>query len=199
MAPGAAAQSSAYIYELFNEDLRPGPVSEANWGLFYGNGTPVYLLHVSGAGGFLANDTTDRSFCVAADDAYEKAVQAAMDWACGPGRADCTAIQPGQGCYLPNDVRSHASYAFDAYYQSQGRAAGSCYFQGAGMVTTTDPSEFVALALPICPLLLSPHCTCVCPLALVFWGSILGSINGDANPEDFGAVGATPLSRAESR
>ncbi|CAN6199140.1 unnamed protein product [Urochloa humidicola] len=141
MAPGAAAQSSAYIYELFNEDLRPGPVSEANWGLFYGNGTPVYLLHVSGAGGFLGNDTTDRSFCVAADDADEKAVQAAMDWACGPGRADCTAIQPGQGCYMPNDVRSHASYAFDAYYQSQGRAAGSCYFQGAGMVTTTDPSH----------------------------------------------------------
>ncbi|KAJ1291049.1 hypothetical protein BS78_02G289900 [Paspalum vaginatum] len=141
MAPGAQAQSSAYIYELFNEDLRPGPVSEANWGLFYGNGTPVYLLHVSGAGGFLGNDTTDRSFCVAADDADEKAVQAAMDWACGPGRADCTAIQPGQGCYLPDDVRSHASYAFDAYYQSQGRAAGSCYFQGAGMVTTTDPSH----------------------------------------------------------
>ncbi|KAF8669538.1 hypothetical protein HU200_051342 [Digitaria exilis] len=141
MAPGAAAQSSAYIYELFNEDLRPGPVSEANWGLFYGNGTPVYLLHVSGADGFLANDTTDRTFCVAADDADEKAVQAAMDWACGPGRADCTAIQPGQGCYMPNDVRSHASYAFDAYYQSQGRASGSCYFQGAGMVTTTDPSH----------------------------------------------------------
>ncbi|KAG8080396.1 hypothetical protein GUJ93_ZPchr0007g3451 [Zizania palustris] len=50
MRPGT--QASVYIYELFNEDLRPGPVSEANWGLFHGNGTPVYLLHVSGAGGF---------------------------------------------------------------------------------------------------------------------------------------------------
>ncbi|KAK3127133.1 hypothetical protein QOZ80_7AG0568740 [Eleusine coracana subsp. coracana] len=139
MRPGE--QASVYIYELFNEDLRPGPVSEANWGLFYGNGTPVYLLHASGAGGFLANDTTDRTFCVASDDADQKAVQAAMDWACGPGRADCTAIQPGQGCYQPDDVRAHASYAFDAYYQSQGRASGSCYFQGAGMVTTTDPSH----------------------------------------------------------
>uniref|UniRef100_A0A0D3GRH0 glucan endo-1,3-beta-D-glucosidase n=1 Tax=Oryza barthii TaxID=65489 RepID=A0A0D3GRH0_9ORYZ len=140
MRPGA--QASVYIYELFNEDLRPGPVSEANWGLFHGNGTPVYLLHVSGAGGFLANDTTDRTFCIASDDADEKAVQAAMDWACGPGRTDCTAIQPGQGCYEPNDVRSHASFAFDSYYQSQGKAAGSCYFQGVGMVTTTDPSEY---------------------------------------------------------
>ncbi|KAF0889550.1 hypothetical protein E2562_026963 [Oryza meyeriana var. granulata] len=139
MRPGA--QASVYIYELFNEDLRPGPVSEANWGLFHGNGTPVYLLHVSGTGGFLANDTTDRTFCIASDDADEKSVQAAMDWACGPGRTDCTAIQPGQGCYEPNDVRSHASYAFDSYYQSQGKAAGSCYFQGAGMVTTTDPSH----------------------------------------------------------
>ncbi|XP_066168592.1 glucan endo-1,3-beta-glucosidase 1 isoform X2 [Oryza sativa Japonica Group] len=139
MRPGA--QASVYIYELFNEDLRPGPVSEANWGLFHGNGTPVYLLHVSGAGGFLANDTTDRTFCIASDDADEKAVQAAMDWACGPGRTDCTAIQPGQGCYEPNDVRSHASFAFDSYYQSQGKAAGSCYFQGVGMVTTTDPSH----------------------------------------------------------
>uniref|UniRef100_A0A453BEV4 glucan endo-1,3-beta-D-glucosidase n=1 Tax=Aegilops tauschii subsp. strangulata TaxID=200361 RepID=A0A453BEV4_AEGTS len=139
MRPGA--QASVYIYELFNEDLRPGPASEANWGLFHGNGTPVYLLHVTGKDGFLGNDTTDRTFCIAADDADEKAVQAAMDWACGPGRSDCTAIQPGEGCYEPNDVRSHASFAFNTYYQSQGKAGGSCYFQGAGMVTTTDPSH----------------------------------------------------------
>ncbi|KAM0822797.1 hypothetical protein ACQ4PT_071280 [Festuca glaucescens] len=139
MRPGA--QASVYIYELFNEDLRPGPVSEANWGLFHGNGTPVYLLHVNGTDGFLGNDTTDRTFCIAADDADEKAVQAAMDWACGPGRSDCTAIQPGEGCFQPNDVRSHASFAFNTYYQSQGKAGGSCYFQGAGMVTTTDPSH----------------------------------------------------------
>ncbi|KAK1305090.1 Glucan endo-1,3-beta-glucosidase 1 [Acorus calamus] len=43
-----ATTPSVYIYELFDEDLRPGPVSEANWGLFYGNGTPTYLLHVRG-------------------------------------------------------------------------------------------------------------------------------------------------------
>ncbi|XP_047067871.1 glucan endo-1,3-beta-glucosidase 1-like isoform X1 [Lolium rigidum] len=141
MRPGAQAQASVYIYELFNEDLRPGPVSEANFGLFHGNGTPVYLLHANGTDGFLGNDTTDRTFCIAADDADEKAVQAAMDWACGPGRSDCTAIQPGEGCFQPNDVRSHASFAFNTYYQSQGKAGGSCYFQGAGMVTTTDPSH----------------------------------------------------------
>ncbi|GJY57858.1 glucan endo-1,3-beta-glucosidase 1 [Tanacetum coccineum] len=47
--------SSVYICELFNEDLRSSPVSEANWGLFYANSTPVYLLHVSRSGEFLAN------------------------------------------------------------------------------------------------------------------------------------------------
>lgn len=133
--------ASVYIYELFNEDRRLGPESEKNWGLFYGNGTPVYLLNVAGSGGFLANDSTNRTFCVAADGEDTKALQAALDWACGPGRANCSEIQPGESCYDPNDVRRHASYAFDSYYQEEGKVAGSCYFQGAAMVTTTDPSE----------------------------------------------------------
>lgn len=80
--------SSVYIYELFNEDLRSPPVSEANWGLFYGNTTPVYLLHVSGSGTFLANDTTNQTYCVAADDVDLKTLQAALDWACGPGEIE---------------------------------------------------------------------------------------------------------------
>lgn len=135
-------QPSVYIYELFNEDLRPGPLSERNWGLFYGNGTPVYLLRVEGSGGFLANDTTNRTFCVASEEVDVKQLQAALDWACGPGRANCSEIQPGEACYDPNNVRSHASYAFDSYYRTEGRTTGSCYFQGAAMVTTTDPSEY---------------------------------------------------------
>ncbi|WOL10416.1 hypothetical protein Cni_G19171 [Canna indica] len=132
---------SVYIYELFDEDMRPGPVSEASWGLFHGDGTPAYLLHVAGAGGFLANDTTNQTYCVAAEGADRRALQAALDWACGPGRANCSEIQPGEICYEPNEVRSHASYAFDSYYQKERKAAGSCFFQGVAMVTTTDPSH----------------------------------------------------------
>lgn len=132
---------SVYIYELFNEDLRSPPVSEANWGLFYGNTTPAYLLHVSGSGAFLANDTTNRTYCVAMDDADGKMLQAALDWACGPGRANCSEIQPGEVCYSPNNVKSHASYAFDSYYQKQGRSVGACDFKGVAMITTTDPSH----------------------------------------------------------
>ncbi|KAL3627464.1 hypothetical protein CASFOL_028827 [Castilleja foliolosa] len=133
--------SSVYIYELFNEDLRSPPVSEANWGLFYGNSTPVYLLHVSGSGTFLANDTTNRTYCVATDGVDGKTLQTALDWACGPGRANCSEIQPGETCYQPNNVRNHASYAFDSYYQKEGRNSGSCDFKGAAMITTTDPSH----------------------------------------------------------
>lgn len=133
--------SSVYIYELFNEDLRSPPVSEANWGLFYGNSTPVYLLHVSGTGTFLANDTTNQTYCVAEDDVDSRTLQAALDWACGPGRSNCSEIQPGETCYQPNNVKNHASYAFNNYYQKEGRAAGSCDFKGVATITTTDPSH----------------------------------------------------------
>lgn len=133
--------SSVYIYELFNEDLRSPPVSEANWGLFHGNSTPVYLLHVSGSGTFLANDTTNQTFCIAMDGVDARTLQAALDWACGPGRANCSEIQPGEGCYQPNNVKNHASYAFNSYYQKEGRGSGSCDFKGVAMITTTDPSH----------------------------------------------------------
>ncbi|KAK2644512.1 hypothetical protein Ddye_019707 [Dipteronia dyeriana] len=133
--------SSVYIYELFNEDLRSPPVSEANWGLFNANTTPVYLLHVSGSGTFLANDTTNQTYCIAMDGVDSKTLQAALDWACGPGRANCSEIQPGEACYQPNNVKGHASYAFDSYYQKEGRSSGSCDFKGVAMITTTDPSH----------------------------------------------------------
>ncbi|CAI0431115.1 unnamed protein product [Linum tenue] len=140
--------SSVYIYELFNEDLRAPPVSEANWGLFHGNSTPVYLLHVSGSGTFLANDTTNQTYCVAMDEVDGKMLQTALDWACGPGRANCSEIQPGETCYQPNNVKNHASYAFDSYYQKSGRASGSCDFKGVAMITTTDPSVMKAVYFP---------------------------------------------------
>ncbi|KAK7245870.1 hypothetical protein RIF29_40724 [Crotalaria pallida] len=133
--------SSVYIYELFNEDLRAPPVSEANWGLFYGNATPAYLLRVSGIGDFMAVDNANKTYCVAADGADSKTLQAALDWACGPGRANCSEIQPGESCYQPNNVKNHASYAFDSYYQAAGKGPGACDFKGVAMITTSDPSH----------------------------------------------------------
>ncbi|KAE9609547.1 hypothetical protein Lal_00006582 [Lupinus albus] len=133
--------SSVYIYELFNEDLKSQPVCEANWGLFHGNTTPAYLLHVSGIGSFMANDTTNQTYCIAMDGFDSKTLQAALDWACGPGKANCSEIQPGQSCYQPNNVKNHASYAFDSYFQMQAKTPGSCDFKGVAMITTTDPSH----------------------------------------------------------
>ncbi|XP_042478870.1 glucan endo-1,3-beta-glucosidase 1-like isoform X2 [Macadamia integrifolia] len=133
--------SSTFIYELFNENQRASPTTEANWGLFYGNGTAVYLLQFSGGGNFLGNDTTNQTYCVAMDGVDTKTLQAALDWACGPGKANCSEIQPGQDCYDPNNVKSHASYAFDSYYQKQGKAQKSCDFKGIAMITTSDPSH----------------------------------------------------------
>jgi hypothetical protein len=75
------------------------------------------------------------------DGADPKLLQAALDWACGPGKVDCTALLQGQSCYDPDNVQQHASYAFDSYYHETGMAAGACEFNGVATITTTDPSK----------------------------------------------------------
>ncbi|KAL6285139.1 hypothetical protein ACE6H2_009529 [Prunus campanulata] len=83
--PGLAV--STFIYELYNEDTKPGPISEKNWGLFDANGTPIYILRLTGSGAVLSNDTTNQTFCITKDGADPKMLQAALDWACGPGKS----------------------------------------------------------------------------------------------------------------
>ncbi|XP_076929964.1 uncharacterized protein LOC143594580 [Bidens hawaiensis] len=80
------------------------------------------------------------SWCVASSSASETSLQVALDYACGYGGADCSAIQPGASCYNPNTVRDHASYAFTAYYQKN-PAPTSCSFGGVAQLTNTDPSS----------------------------------------------------------
>lgn len=142
--PGIAV--STYIYELYNEDLRTGPVSEKNWGLFDSNGVPVYILRLTGSGTVLANDTTNQTYCVARDGADKKMLQAALDWACGPGKVDCSPLLQGQPCYEPDTVATHASYAFDAYYHRMAMGDGTCNFNGVATITTSDPSKSLELS-----------------------------------------------------
>lgn len=137
--PGIAV--STYIYELYNEDTKTGPISEKNWGLFDANGKPVYILHLTESGSVLANDTTNQTYCTVRDGADKRMLQAALDWACGPGKVDCSPMLQGQPCYEPDNVNAHATYAFNAYYQKMGRAAGSCDFNGVAEITTTDPDH----------------------------------------------------------
>lgn len=157
--PGIAV--STYIYELYNEDTKPGPVSERNWGLFDANGLPIYIMHLGGSGLLLANDTTNNTFCTAKDGSDPKMLQAALDWACGPGKVNCSALLQGQPCYEPDNVVAHASYAFDMYYHLMGMAPGTCYFNGVAAISTTDPSKQIFFAHLRMIFLHTYICTCV--------------------------------------
>lgn len=130
---------NTYIYELFNEDKRSGPVSEKNWGVLFTNGTAVFPLSLSGSSSQITGNST-AVFCVAKDDASEDKLEEGLNWACGQGQANCSAIQSGQPCYLPNNFKNHASYAFNDYYQKKRSAGGTCDFDGTATTTTDDPS-----------------------------------------------------------
>ncbi|XP_072951107.1 glucan endo-1,3-beta-glucosidase 1-like [Typha angustifolia] len=83
----------------------------------------------------------EKQWCVADEQTPDDILQQALDWACGPGGADCKMIQPNKPCYLPNTIRDHASYAFNSYWQKFKKQRGSCYFGAAAMVTDLDPSH----------------------------------------------------------
>jgi hypothetical protein len=135
-----------YIFSLFNENRKPGLASERNWGLFYPDQTSVYNLDFTGRGGVdmttAANVTRSNrtSWCIASSKASEIDLQNALDWACGPGNVDCTAIQPSQPCFEPDNLASHASFAFNSYYQQNGASDVACSFGGTGVKVDKDPS-----------------------------------------------------------
>ncbi|KAI4373712.1 hypothetical protein MLD38_011805 [Melastoma candidum] len=129
---------NTYIYELFNEDERPGPVSEKNWGVIFTNGTAVYPL--SSIGASLVAVNSSGQFCIAKPGSDADKLQAGLNWACGQGQVNCAAIQSGQPCYTPNTLENHASYAYNDYYQRMHSAGGTCDFQGTATITTSDPS-----------------------------------------------------------
>ncbi|XP_039032643.1 glucan endo-1,3-beta-glucosidase 13-like isoform X2 [Hibiscus syriacus] len=134
-----------YIFSLFNENRKPGLESERNWGLFYPDQTSVYSLDFTGKAavgitslnGTSSNGTT---WCIASSKASESELQNAVDWACDPGNVDCSAIQPSQPCFEPDNLVSHASFAFNSYYQQNGATDVACSFGGNGIKVDKDPS-----------------------------------------------------------
>ncbi|KAK1377895.1 hypothetical protein POM88_024639 [Heracleum sosnowskyi] len=48
-----------------------------------------------------------------------KMLQAALDWACGPGKVDCTPLLQGQSCYEPDNVTAHPSRKPESNYVIQ--------------------------------------------------------------------------------
>lgn len=83
------------------------------------------------------------SWCIASLSVSQTALQYALDYACGHGGADCSAILPGGGCYNPNTLHDHASYAFNSYYQKN-PIPTSCNFGGTAVTTSTDPSKITS-------------------------------------------------------
>ncbi|KAI3769624.1 hypothetical protein L6452_00733 [Arctium lappa] len=169
------ADLTVFLFALFNENSKNGPSSERNYGLFYPNQQKVYNVPFTaedlkdyrdkqspvggdvGGGRVRVSTPTNGSrsgsgsvsgqtWCVASDVGKDR-LQAALDYACGEGGADCRWIQPGSTCYDPNTVDAHASFAFNSYYQKTGRAAGSCYFGGAAH-TVTQPPKFGKCEFP---------------------------------------------------
>ncbi|GKC61786.1 glucan endo-1,3-beta-glucosidase 4-like protein [Tanacetum coccineum] len=119
---------NAYIYELFNEDKKPGPLSEKSYGVYFSNGTSVYTFNLGTSGDATANASS--GFCVARKGADTGSLQDGLNWACGPGQANCSAIQSGQPCFMPDTLENHASFAYNDYYQRM-RSYGSCIFTGS--------------------------------------------------------------------
>ncbi|KAI3470735.1 hypothetical protein Pfo_027398 [Paulownia fortunei] len=140
-----------YIFGLFNENQKTGPLSERNFGLFRPDFTPVYDAGVMRAGAAaplqpvpspaLPAPAQDgkKKWCVPKAEATDAALQANIDYVCSQG-VDCQPIQPGGPCFDPNTVRAHAAFTMNAFYQTEGRHDFNCDFSGSGVVTFTDPS-----------------------------------------------------------
>ncbi|XP_068655902.1 major pollen allergen Ole e 10-like [Aristolochia californica] len=79
-------------------------------------------------------------WCVAKPTVPDPIVQEAMNYACGSG-ADCHSIQPEGTCYQPDTLLSHASFAFNSYWQRTKANGGTCDFGGTAMLITQDPNE----------------------------------------------------------
>ncbi|KAF8019084.1 hypothetical protein BT93_H3837 [Corymbia citriodora subsp. variegata] len=80
------------------------------------------------------------TWCVALSGVPQADLQNALDWACGLGMADCKPIRDGGPCFEPDTLVSHASYAFNNYYQQNGNSDIACNFGGTAALTKADPS-----------------------------------------------------------
>lgn len=112
------------------------------------NTSPVYQppATMPGGGGTVQQPAAPamggggQTFCVAKTGLTDLVLQNGIDYACGIGGADCSAIQPMGSCYNPNTVQAHASYAFNSYFQRNPSPA-SCDFGGAGTLVNVNPSK----------------------------------------------------------
>ncbi|RDX85489.1 Plasmodesmata Callose-binding protein 5, partial [Mucuna pruriens] len=103
------------------------------------------LLFLLGLSPFCGGDSggvpPQELWCVAKNNAEDASLQAALDWACGAGGADCGPIQRGGACYDPSSVQNTASFAFNDYFTKNGMTDDSCNFNNNAAVTSLNPSH----------------------------------------------------------
>ncbi|KQJ87060.1 hypothetical protein BRADI_4g09230v3 [Brachypodium distachyon] len=146
-----------YLFSLFDENQKPGPVAERHFGLFNPDFAPVYDLGLLTDGKSVAPNPSPNpspkpspkpspsgggTWCVAKNGANSSDLQNNINWGCG--YVDCKPIQTGGACFDPNNVQAHASYVMNAYYQANGHTDSACDFKGTGTVTSSDPSKCLA-------------------------------------------------------
>ncbi|KAL6271128.1 hypothetical protein ACE6H2_028039 [Prunus campanulata] len=146
--PGSVLPS--FLFALYNENSKPGPSTERNFGLLYPNGSNVYPIDLSGKTpeseyGPLPAATNNAPYkgpiwCMVAKGANRSAVASALSYACSQGNKTCDPIQPRGKCFKPDSLVWHASYAFSAYWAQFRKVGGSCYFGGLATQTIKDPS-----------------------------------------------------------
>ncbi|XP_061365694.1 major pollen allergen Ole e 10-like [Gastrolobium bilobum] len=80
------------------------------------------------------------TWCVALAGVSQADLQNALDWVCRPENVDCKPIKIGGSCFEPDTLLSHASYAFNNYYQTNGNSDVACNFGGTATTTKKNPS-----------------------------------------------------------
>ncbi|KAJ3692994.1 hypothetical protein LUZ60_012089 [Juncus effusus] len=141
-----------FIFALFNEDLKPGPVSERNFGLFHADFSPAYDIGIlkmevhphplkkpSPSPKTPTIPSITKKWCIPKPNAQTMLLQQNIEFVCRQ-QIDCGPIQPGGYCYKPDTVQAHAAYAMNEYFRFYGKNLFDCYFGGTGVVTSVDPS-----------------------------------------------------------
>ncbi|XP_076936505.1 glucan endo-1,3-beta-glucosidase 3-like isoform X2 [Bidens hawaiensis] len=105
-----------------------------------GHGGPVAAPPMVGRVAEPVAAPREELWCVAKPSVPSEKLQEALDYACGPGGADCGPIKPNGSCYSPDSVVAHASYAFNSYWQKNKKNGGVCGFEGTAMLISSDPS-----------------------------------------------------------
>ncbi|XP_076960053.1 glucan endo-1,3-beta-glucosidase 3-like [Bidens hawaiensis] len=108
--------------------------------LVRGHGGPVAAPPMVGRVAEPVAAPREELWCVAKPSVPSEKLQEALDYACGPGGADCRPIRPNGSCYSPDSVVAHASYAFNSYWQKNRKNGGVCGFEGTAMLISSDPS-----------------------------------------------------------